>query len=193
MRELKSSDSALNINTIMPKTADKFRVSISKCIHGQIIITSGVDALRTDAERKSGQGYPKWRNKGSEWLLQAENRRKQMEIDLLKVGRDRKEAVLSQVRYETIYPCNTQLHETKSYPICQLYDLIGSTFHRIINGSTGKESMNEIFNKALLPMIKDAYEEKDGILGYRQMTIKLNQERPFNDKSTSEYTDLWAS
>ncbi|WP_160297890.1 IS3 family transposase, partial [Paenibacillus larvae] len=37
--------------------------------------------------------------------------------------------------------------------------------------------MNEIFNKALLPMIKDAYEEKDGILGYRQMTIKLNRER----------------
>ncbi|MDT2274389.1 IS3 family transposase [Paenibacillus larvae] len=26
-------------------------------------------------------------------------------------------------------------------------------------------------------MIKDAYEEKDGILGYRQMTIKLNRER----------------
>ncbi|MDT2254781.1 IS3 family transposase [Paenibacillus larvae] len=40
-----------------------------------------------------------------------------------------------------------------------------------------KESMNEIFNKALLPMIKDAHEEKDGILGYRQMTIKLNRER----------------
>ncbi|MDT2261602.1 IS3 family transposase [Paenibacillus larvae] len=29
----------------------------------------------------------------------------------------------------------------------------------------------------MLPMIKDAYEEKDGILGYRQMTIKLNRER----------------
>lgn len=29
-------------------------------------------------------------------------------------------------------------------------------------------------------MIKDAYEEKDGILGYRQMTIKLNREYHLN-------------
>jgi len=28
----------------------------------------------------------------------------------------------------------------------------------------------------LIPLIKDAYEEKNGILGYRQMTIKLNRE-----------------
>ncbi|WP_213587799.1 IS3 family transposase, partial [Paenibacillus sp. J2TS4] len=27
---------------------------------------------------------------------------------------------------------------------------------------------------------KDAYEEKDGILGYRQMTIKLNREHHLN-------------
>ncbi|MDT2257588.1 hypothetical protein P7H25_21285 [Paenibacillus larvae] len=97
-------------------------------------------------------------------LLQAENRRKQMEIDLLKAGRDRKEAVLSQVRYETIYLAIRELHETKSYPICQLCDLIGiqrSSYYKWIKR---KESMNEIFNKALLPMIKDAYEEKDGIL-----------------------------
>ena len=35
-------------------------------------------------------------------------------------------------------------------------------------------------------MIKDAYEEKNGILGYRQMTIKLNRENDFhvNDKRT---------
>ncbi|MDT2257957.1 hypothetical protein P7H25_23825 [Paenibacillus larvae] len=103
-----------------------------------------------------------------------------MEIDLLKkAGRDRKEAVLSQVRYETIYLAIRELHETKSYPICQLCDLIGgSNVHRIINGSTGKKALNEIFNKALLPMIKDAYEEK----GWHpwispDKTIKLNQER----------------
>jgi putative transposase len=32
----------------------------------------------------------------------------------------------------------------------------------------------------LLPLIKDAYEEKNGILGYRQMTIKLNREHDLN-------------
>lgn len=37
-----------------------------------------------------------------------------------------------------------------------------------------------MFNKALLPLIKDAYEEKGGILGYRQMTIKLNRKSDFH-------------
>jgi len=40
--------------------------------------------------------------------------------------------------------------------------------------------MNEQFNQTLLPLIKDAYEEKGGILGYRQMTIKLNREHDFH-------------
>lgn len=49
-----------------------------------------------------------------------------------------------------------------------------------------KESNNEQFNKNLLLLIKEAYEEKNGILGYRQMTIKLNREHDFhiNDKRT---------
>lgn len=32
----------------------------------------------------------------------------------------------------------------------------------------------------LLPLIKEAYKEKSGILGYRQMTIKLNRENDFH-------------
>lgn len=43
-----------------------------------------------------------------------------------------------------------------------------------------KEGQNEQFNRELLPFIKSAYEEKNGILGYRQMTIKLNREHDFN-------------
>ena len=43
-----------------------------------------------------------------------------------------------------------------------------------------KESKNEQFNGQLLPLIKEAYEEKNGILGYRQMTIKLNRENDFH-------------
>lgn len=34
--------------------------------------------------------------------------------------------------------------------------------------------------KELLTKIKDAYEERNGILGYRQMTIKLNREHHLN-------------
>lgn len=42
-----------------------------------------------------------------------------------------------------------------------------------------KETKNEAFNKELLPIIRAAYEERNGILGYRQMTIKLNRENDF--------------
>ncbi|WP_083208768.1 IS3 family transposase [Brevibacillus laterosporus] len=48
-----------------------------------------------------------------------------------------------------------------------------SSYYKWLNR---KESHNEKFNKELLPMIKDAYEERNGILGYRQMTIKLNRQ-----------------
>lgn len=48
-----------------------------------------------------------------------------------------------------------------------------SSYYKWINR---KESDNEKFNKELLSLIKDAYEERNGILGYRQMTIKLNRQ-----------------
>lgn len=43
-----------------------------------------------------------------------------------------------------------------------------------------KENKNEKFNKKLITMIKKAYDERNGILGYRQMTIKLNRENSFS-------------
>lgn len=68
------------------------------------------------------------------------------------------------------------LNETKSYPISELCEIIGiqrSSYYKWLNR---KESDNEKFNREMLSKIKDAYEEKNGILGYRQMTIKLNRE-----------------
>lgn len=70
------------------------------------------------------------------------------------------------------------------YPITGLCDISGiqrSSYYKWLNR---KESNNEQFNKTLLSLIKDAYEDKNGILGYRQMTIKLNRENDLhvNDK-----------
>lgn len=48
-----------------------------------------------------------------------------------------------------------------------------SSYYKWLNR---KESINEKFNRELIPLIKDAYEERNGILGYRQMTIKLSRE-----------------
>ncbi|MDT2259965.1 helix-turn-helix domain-containing protein [Paenibacillus larvae] len=87
MRELKSSDSALNINTIMPKTADKFQVSYQQVYSWtNKYLTSGVDALQDRrGKRKSEDEMSEVEKlRAQNKLLQAENRRKQMEIDLLK-------------------------------------------------------------------------------------------------------------
>ncbi|HCT65343.1 MAG TPA: hypothetical protein DIC60_08795 [Lachnospiraceae bacterium] len=69
---------------------------------------------------------------------------------------------------------------TKAYPITQLCVIASiqrSSYYKWLNR---KESHNEQLNKNILPLIKDVYEEKNGILGYRQMTIKLNCEHGFH-------------
>jgi len=80
------------------------------------------------------------------------------------------------VRHETLYLAICDLNKEKSYPIsllCKVSGIQRSSYYKWLNR---KESDNEKFNRALLTKIKDAYEEKNGILGYRQMTIKLNRE-----------------
>ncbi|MDT2265411.1 helix-turn-helix domain-containing protein [Paenibacillus larvae] len=87
MRELKSSDSALNINTINAQTADKFQVSYQQVYSWtNKYLTSGVDALQDRrGKRKSEDEMSEVEKlRAQNKLLQAENRRKQMEIDLLK-------------------------------------------------------------------------------------------------------------
>lgn len=72
------------------------------------------------------------------------------------------------------------MYNTKDASITELCKISGisrSSYYKWLNR---KESKNEIFNKELLPVIKFAYEERNGILGYRQMTIKLNRENDFH-------------
>ena len=97
-----------------------------------------------------------------------------------KTRRDRKEAVLSQIQNETIYLAIQETHDETGCSISELCVFEGiprSSYYKWLNRT---ESKNEQFNGQLLPLIKEAYEEKDGILGYRQMTIKLNRENDFH-------------
>ncbi|MGG1664635.1 IS3 family transposase [Brevibacillus sp. NRS-1366] len=84
--------------------------------------------------------------------------------------------MLSQVRNEPIYLAIRDLYDSKLYPISQLCEIAGIPRSSYYKWQNRKESENEKFNKALLPMIKRAYEERNGILGYRQMTMKLNRQ-----------------
>lgn len=52
-----------------------------------------------------------------------------------------------------------------------------SAYYKWLNRDKSK---NETFNRELSTLIQGAYEERNGILGYRQMTIKLNREHDFH-------------
>lgn len=69
-----------------------------------------------------------------------------------------------------------ELHDTLGYPIQKLCEIAGIQKSSFYKWRNRKESANEQMNIELIPLIKDAYQERDGILGYRQMTIKLNRE-----------------
>jgi len=73
-----------------------------------------------------------------------------------------------------------ELQKEKGYSIsklCQISGIARASYYKWLHR---KESQNEQLNRALLPLIIQAYEERNGILGYRQMTIKLNRENTFH-------------
>ena len=112
-------------------------------------------------------------------ILQAEKRRAQLEAAFLKTRRNRKEAVLSQTQNETVYLAIQEIYDEQGCPVSELCRFAGisrSAYYKWLNR---KPSENEKFNQKLCVLIRDAYEEKSGILGYRQMTIKLNRENEF--------------
>lgn len=83
---------------------------------------------------------------------------------------------MSQVRQENQYRTIQQLHNEKHYQVrtlCEILKLNRSSYYKWLKR---KKSANECKNEVLLPLIRAAYEERNGILGYRQMTIKLNRE-----------------
>lgn len=67
----------------------------------------------------------------------------------------------------------------KGYSIVELCEFAGIQRSSYYQWKNREESDNEKYNKTLLPIIKDAYEEQNGILGYRQMTIKINRETKY--------------
>ncbi|WP_432409682.1 IS3 family transposase [Wukongibacter sp. M2B1] len=93
-----------------------------------------------------------------------------------KVGRDRKEARLSLVKHEYKYLAIQELASEKSYPIsilCEILEISRSAYYKWLSR---EKSQSEVKNEHLLKLIVQAYEERNGILGYRQMTIKIRRE-----------------
>lgn len=84
---------------------------------------------------------------------------------------------LSGVRQKKKYPAVRSVHEEKRYPIKRLCDRIGLNRSSYYKWLRRKESASEVENKQIAEWIKELYEEQNGILGYRQMTIAVNRNK----------------
>ncbi|WP_245641302.1 IS3 family transposase [Thermovenabulum gondwanense] len=80
------------------------------------------------------------------------------------------------VKHEEIYQAIQMLSEHKHYPVSALCKISGVSRSAYYKWRHREKSQNELENEKLLILIREAYEERDGILGYRQITIKLRRE-----------------
>ncbi|NDI37221.1 IS3 family transposase [Chengkuizengella sediminis] len=83
---------------------------------------------------------------------------------------------VSLVKHEAEYRAVQELSTEKNYHIttlCELLDIQRSAYYKWLHR---EKSQRERENEKLMEQIKEAYEERDGILGYRQMTLKIRRE-----------------
>ena len=81
--------------------------------------------------------------------------------------------MVSGVRQEDSYIAIRYLHDTQGYPIrklCAAANINRSSYYKWIKR---KPSTNQLQNEEIIGWIKALYEEQNGILGYRQMTITI--------------------
>jgi transposase InsO family protein len=79
------------------------------------------------------------------------------------------------------------LNDTKGYSIvelCAFAEIQRSSYYKWLNRQPTK---SEVLNKRLALLIQEVYEESKGILGYRQMTIKLNNDHKLGLKEKRVY------
>ena len=80
------------------------------------------------------------------------------------------------MKHEAIYLAIDELSMQKDYPISVLCEIAGIARSAYYKWKGSEKSQRQRQNEEILELIKEAYEERNGILGYRQMTIKLRRE-----------------
>lgn len=83
--------------------------------------------------------------------------------------------MVSGVRQEDSYIAIRYLHDTEKYPIAKLSSVLNinrSSYYKWLKRTS---STNQIQNEEIIGWIKKLYEDQNGILGYRQMTITINR------------------
>ena len=83
--------------------------------------------------------------------------------------------MVSGVRQEDSYVAIRYLHDTEKYPIVKLCAVLSINRSSYYKWQKRKPSTNQAKNEEIIGWIKELYEEQNGILGYRQMTITINR------------------
>ena len=83
--------------------------------------------------------------------------------------------MVSGVRQEDSYIAIRYLHDTQKYPITKLCVAANINRSSYYKWTKQKPSTNQLQNEEIIGWIKELYEEQNGILGYRQMTITINR------------------
>lgn len=84
--------------------------------------------------------------------------------------------MISGVRQEDYYKAIQYIHISEGYPIeklCRKLNVNRSAYYKWLKRTP---SGRQIENEQIIEWIKTLYEQQDGILGYRQMTITVNRE-----------------
>ena len=84
---------------------------------------------------------------------------------------------ISLVKQAEIYLAIQIFVNQKHYPVTILCEIAGISRAAYYKWLHKDKSKNELQNEKISEFICEAYAEKDGILGYRQMTIKLRREQ----------------
>lgn len=104
-----------------------------------------------------------------------------------KVRGGRKEAKISQIRFEDKYVAIQELHKNEGLSIsllCEIAGIARSAYYKWLNRTP---SFREILNKEIIKEMKILHEKVDGIFGYRQMTLHMN--RKFEEKLNHKRID----
>ncbi|WP_328588941.1 IS3 family transposase, partial [Niallia nealsonii] len=95
---------------------------------------------------------------------------------LKKVRGDRKEAKISQFRFETKYIAIQELHEKEGLSIlllCEIASISRAAYYKWLKHTP---SAREIQNDEIIKAMKALHVKVDGIYGYRRMTLNMNRE-----------------
>ncbi|PAE18210.1 IS3 family transposase, partial [Bacillus sp. 7504-2] len=108
--------------------------------------------------------------------LERENERLRAEnLFFKKVRGDRKEAKISQIRFEDKYIAIQELHEKENLSIILLCEIAGISRAAYYKWLKRVPTDRELLNEEIMKEMKTLQEKVDGTFGYRQMTLHMNR------------------